>query len=78
MSRPLNQIRSIRFSHLDIDQLTIVASRRGVTVGWLIRSMVRNRLDADAAEFYADPNNRRTVGPGIRREDHWTIGTGSE
>ncbi len=58
----LNRIRSVRFSDLDMEHLSKVAARKGVTIGWLIRKLVRSGLDADAAEFYANPANRTTTG----------------
>ncbi len=63
----LRHIMSVRFTDLDMEQLTKTALRKDIHVSQLIRKFVRSGLDADAAEFYADPRNRRTIGRGRRR-----------
>ena len=73
----LDHLFSIRFTTHDYGRLKRVAEQDDSTIARLIRKWVLAGLSAAEADWYADPNNRATIGQGIRRQEHFTIGTGN-
>ncbi len=73
----LDHLFSIRFTTHDYGRLQMVARQDDSTVARLIRKWVLAGLSAAEANWYANPANRRITGPGIRRQEHFTIGTGT-